>query len=82
MGIIAWILLGLIAGLLAKWIYPGPNRGGLLATTALGIVGALVGGFLGRMMGWGTVAGLNFQSILLAVGGALLVICLSRRLKR
>ncbi len=82
MSIIAWVVLGLIAGILAKWLYPGPNRSGLLATIALGIVGALVGGFLGQMVGLGTVSALNIRSILLAAGGAVLVIWISRRLRR
>ena len=82
MGIIAWVLLGFFAGLLAKLIYPGPNRGGLLATIALGIVGALVGGFLGPILGLGTVNELGMRSVLLAAGGAVVVIWLSRRIKR
>ena len=50
MGIIAWIVLGLIAGAIAKAIYPGHQGGGFLATTGLGIVGALVGGYLGQVL--------------------------------
>ncbi|MCZ0901822.1 GlsB/YeaQ/YmgE family stress response membrane protein, partial [Microcoleus sp. HI-ES] len=50
MGIIAWIVLGLIAGAIAKAIYPGTQGGGFLATTGLGIVGALVGGYLGQVL--------------------------------
>jgi uncharacterized membrane protein YeaQ/YmgE (transglycosylase-associated protein family) len=46
MGIIAWILLGLIAGALAKAILPGDDPGGIIITTVIGILGALVGGFL------------------------------------
>ena len=49
-GIIAWIVLGLIAGAIAKAIYPGTQGGGFLATTGLGIVGALVGGYLGQVL--------------------------------
>jgi uncharacterized membrane protein YeaQ/YmgE (transglycosylase-associated protein family) len=46
MGILAWILLGLVAGALAKLIMPGPQGGGIILTTVLGIVGAIVGGLL------------------------------------
>ena len=46
MGIIAWILLGLIAGAIAKAILPGDDPGGIIITTVIGILGALVGGFL------------------------------------
>jgi uncharacterized membrane protein YeaQ/YmgE (transglycosylase-associated protein family) len=49
MNIVAWIILGLIAGAIAKAIYPGPQGGGIFATIGLGIVGALVGGYLGQM---------------------------------
>lgn len=80
MGIIAWIVLGLIAGALAKAIYPGPQGGGIVATTLLGIVGALVGGFLGQLL-LGTSAGASFgaltlPSIAFAVVGAIVVIFL------
>jgi len=47
-GIIAWIILGLVAGLIAKAVLKGPNPGGLIVTTLLGVAGALLGGFLAR----------------------------------
>ncbi|MBM7051327.1 MULTISPECIES: GlsB/YeaQ/YmgE family stress response membrane protein [unclassified Rothia (in: high G+C Gram-positive bacteria)] len=50
MGIIGWIILGLIAGALAKLIMPGKQGGGILVTMVLGIVGAMLGGFLGSMV--------------------------------
>ncbi len=76
MGIIAWIVLGLIAGAIAKAIYPGHQGGGFLATTGLGIVGAVVGGFLADALqiGGPVVAGVNLWSIALAVVGALVVL--------
>jgi len=49
MGILSWILLGLVVGLLAKWIMPGPDPGGLVITILLGIAGAFVGGFIGSL---------------------------------
>jgi len=52
MSIIGWILLGLIVGVVAKLIMPGPDPGGMIVTILLGIVGALIGGFIGRMLGW------------------------------
>ena len=51
MGIIGWIMFGLIVGALAKFVMPGKDPGGWIITTLLGIIGALVGGFLGRMLG-------------------------------
>ena len=53
MGIIGWIVLGLLAGLIAKALMPGEDRGGIVLTTLLGIVGALLGGFLASVFGLG-----------------------------
>ena len=53
MGIIAWIILGLLAGMLAKAILPGAQSGGLIVTTVVGILGAIVGGFVARAFGLG-----------------------------
>ena len=75
MGILAWVLLGLVAGALAKFIMPGRQGGGLILTTVLGVVGALVGGLLGTyVLGFGDVSGLDLRSVGIAVGGALLVL--------
>ena len=52
MGIIAWIVFGLIVGVVAKFLMPGRDPGGFVVTILLGIVGAIVGGFLGRAVGW------------------------------
>jgi uncharacterized membrane protein YeaQ/YmgE (transglycosylase-associated protein family) len=52
MSIIGWILFGLIVGVVAKLIMPGPDPGGMVVTILLGIVGALIGGFIGRLLGW------------------------------
>lgn len=80
MGIIAWIVLGLIAGAIAKAIYPGHQGGGILATMALGIVGALVGGWLGQTLlgtsGGASFGALTLPSIAFAVLGAIVVIFL------
>ena len=51
MGILGWILFGLVVGALAKFVMPGRDPGGIIVTILLGIVGALVGGFLGRALG-------------------------------
>ncbi|HKC24191.1 MAG TPA: GlsB/YeaQ/YmgE family stress response membrane protein [Thermoanaerobaculia bacterium] len=51
MGVLGWIVFGLVVGALAKLIMPGRDGGGVIVTTLLGIVGALVGGFLGRALG-------------------------------
>ncbi|WP_413166468.1 GlsB/YeaQ/YmgE family stress response membrane protein [Capilliphycus salinus ALCB114379] len=80
MGILAWLVLGLIAGALAKLIYPGHQGGGIFATIGLGILGAIVGGFLGQLLlgsagAAGASAGaLSIPSIIFAVLGAMLLI--------
>ena len=75
MGILAWIILGLVAGALAKLIMPGKQGGGIILTTVLGIVGALVGGLLGTyVFGFGDISGFDLRSIAIAVGGALVVL--------
>jgi uncharacterized membrane protein YeaQ/YmgE (transglycosylase-associated protein family) len=80
MEILSWIVLGLIAGAIAKLIYPGRQGGGILATILLGILGALVGGYLGKLF-LGTSAGaaagaLSIPSIILAIVGAIILIFL------
>ncbi len=74
MGILTWIIFGLIAGAIAKFIMPGNQGMGWLMTIILGIVGAFVGGWIGSMLGWGTVDEFDIKSMCLAVGGALLVL--------
>jgi uncharacterized membrane protein YeaQ/YmgE (transglycosylase-associated protein family) len=81
-GILSWIVLGLVVGVLAKWIMPGDDPGGIVLTSLLGIAGALVGGFIGSLLGLGTFTGFNLGSIALAVAGALLILWGHRRLRR
>jgi uncharacterized membrane protein YeaQ/YmgE (transglycosylase-associated protein family) len=75
MGILAWLLLGLVAGVIAKFIMPGRQPGGIILTIVLGVVGALVGGFIGTyVLQFGDITGFDLRSIAIAVGGALLVL--------
>lgn len=75
MGLIAFLILGLIAGALAKAIMPGKQGGGWLATLALGVVGALAGGWLGGMLfGVDLKNFFSLQTWLLAIGGSLVVL--------
>lgn len=74
MGIITWIIFGLIAGALAKFIMPGNQNMGWLMTAILGIVGAFVGGFIGSFLGLGSVNSFGIGSMALAVVGALIVL--------
>ncbi len=82
MGIISWILLGLIAGALAKWIMPGKDPGGIIVTILIGIAGAVVGGWIGSVVGFGSVSGLNIGSIATAVGGAIVLLAIYRWFKQ
>ncbi|MGI9527552.1 MAG: GlsB/YeaQ/YmgE family stress response membrane protein [Weeksellaceae bacterium] len=74
MGILTWILFGLIAGAIAKWISPGADPGGWIGSIIVGILGAFVGGWLGSMLLGVDVTGFNFSSFLVAVGGAVLLL--------
>jgi uncharacterized membrane protein YeaQ/YmgE (transglycosylase-associated protein family) len=78
MGILSWIVFGLIAGALAKWIMPGNDPGGCIVTMLLGIVGASVGGFIGTQLGLGTVQGFDIRSFFIAVVGAVVVLAVYR----
>ena len=74
MGFITWIVLGLLVGILAKWIMPGRDGGGFFMTVLLGIIGAMVGGYVGTLLGLGSVTGFNLYSIAIATMGALIVL--------
>ena len=78
MGIIAWIVVGLIAGALAKLITPGDDPGGIIVTILLGIVGAFVGGFVVNLLGGAGVSGFNLWSILVATLGAIVLLAIYR----
>ena len=77
-GIISWIIVGLIAGILGKLIMPGRDPGGFLLTIVIGMVGALVGGFVVRLLGGTGVTGFNIWSIIVATLGAVILLALYR----
>jgi uncharacterized membrane protein YeaQ/YmgE (transglycosylase-associated protein family) len=81
MGILSWIILGLIAGYLAKLIHPGQEGGGWLMTMVLGIAGAGIGGVVSTLLGLGDATGLDLWSILIATGGAVLCLFVYYRFK-
>ena len=80
MSVIVWILFGLVVGVVAKFLMPGRDPGGFIVTILLGIAGALVGGFLGRAVGWyreGDPVG-----FVMAVLGAIILLALYRMMAR
>lgn len=78
MGIIAWIIVGLIAGALGKLIMPGDDPGGIIVTMLIGIVGAFVGGFVFGLFGGSGVSGINIGSIIVATVGAIILLAIYR----
>jgi uncharacterized membrane protein YeaQ/YmgE (transglycosylase-associated protein family) len=82
--ILYWVLLGLIAGALAKFLMPGRDPAGCIFTIALGVVGAVVGGWIGTYFGWGrvTVGLFDLRSIAIATFGAIILLALGRLLRR
>ena len=80
MGILGWVLFGLVVGIVAKLLMPGRDPGGLIVTTLLGIIGAVIGGFLGRTLGFygpGEPAG-----FLMATLGAVVLLLIYRMMRR
>lgn len=82
MGILAWIVFGLIAGVLAKLLLPGDDPGGIILTPVLGIVGGILGGYIGTLMGWGSVTGFDMRSLGLAIVGTIVLLAGYRVIKR
>jgi uncharacterized membrane protein YeaQ/YmgE (transglycosylase-associated protein family) len=80
MGILAWILFGLVVGVIAKLLMPGRDPGGFIVTILLGIAGALLGGFVGRMLGfYGTDEAAGW---LMSILGAVILLALYRMMVR
>ncbi len=81
MGILSWIVMGLIVGILAKWLMPGKDPGGCIVTTLIGIAGALVGGAIAStLFALGPVNSISIGNIVIATGGAMLLLFLYRRI--
>jgi len=77
-GIISWIVVGLIAGVLAKLIMPGRDPGGFLLTIVIGMIGALVGGFIVQLLGGTGLTGFSLWSILVATIGSIILLAIYR----
>jgi uncharacterized membrane protein YeaQ/YmgE (transglycosylase-associated protein family) len=79
-----WLLLGLVAGALAKYLMPGRDPSGCIVTVVLGILGAFIGGLIGTALGWGTVTADRFEprSLALAILGAIVILVAGRLIRR
>lgn len=82
MGIISWIIFGLIVGAIANLIDQRPSKGGILGSLVLGIVGAVIGGFLGNLLLGIEVTGFNITSLIIGVIGAMIALGVGRTINR
>ena len=82
MGLLSWILFGLIAGAIAKLVMPGRDPGGCILTMILGVVGALLGGFIATWLGFGGISGFDLRSLVIAIVGSILLLIIYRVLRR
>ncbi len=81
MGILSWLLFGLIAGAVAKIIMPGKDPGGCLITSGIGMLGSVIGGFVGsRLFGLEQATGFNLRSLGIAILGAIILLLVYRLL--
>ncbi len=80
MGIIGWIILGLLAGLIAKALLPGSDPGGLIITTLIGVAGAIIGGFIAKVLGFGDPIDefFDWSTWLAAIIGAVILLAIYR----
>ena len=79
MSLLAWIVLGLLSGLIARALLPGRDPGGCVVTVVIGIVGALLGGWLSTFLGYGGLSGrLDWRNLVIAVIGSLVLLLLVR----
>jgi len=81
MGILAWIIFGLIVGLVARWIVPGEAPGGIIADVVVGVVGAFIGGWIYGLFGHAGVTGFNLASMVCALIGAVVLLWLLRAIR-
>ena len=78
MGLLSWLIIGLIAGVLAKWVVPGEGPGGIIGDIIVGIVGAFIGGWVFNFFGHAGVTGLDLGSIIVAFVGAVILLFIMR----
>lgn len=81
MGILSWLVLGLIAGAIARWIMPNKGPQGILITAVIGVAGAFLGGWIGAGLGLGSVRGFDLVSLFLAIVGAAILLLIYHALR-
>lgn len=81
MGILSWVLFGLLAGIIARCIMPGKEHMGIFMTIILGIIGALIGGVVSTALGFGKVDGFNIYSIAIATVGSIIVLFVIHKIR-
>lgn len=81
MGLLSWILFGLIAGALAKFVMPGDDPGGCIVTIVVGVVGALLGGFVATWLGFGGISGFDLRSLVIAILGSIVLLAILRAIR-
>jgi uncharacterized membrane protein YeaQ/YmgE (transglycosylase-associated protein family) len=74
MGLLSWIVFGLIAGVIAKFLMPGKDPGGCIVTMIIGVIGAVVGGYLATLLGFGGISGFDWRSLFIAILGSLVLL--------
>lgn len=77
-GILAWIVFGLIAGVIAKFLTPGRDPGGCIVTIIIGVLGALLGGWIATQLGYGGISGFDLRSFVIAILGSILLLLVWR----
>ena len=82
MGLLSWVVFGLVTGAIARFFVPGSGAYGLVVTAVIGVVGALLGGFIGTQLGIGAIDGFDLQSIAVAVGGSVILLLGYRAVNR
>ena len=81
MGLLSWIVFGLIAGAVAKFLMPGRDPGGCIITIIIGVIGAVLGGYLATLLGFGGISGFDLRSFCIAVVGSILLLLIWRMLR-
>lgn len=82
MGTLSWLLLGLIAGSLAKFVMPGKDPGGFFVTILIGMAGGVIGGFLGSLIGLGKIESFDLGGIFIATVGAIVLLLVYRLIRK